>query len=174
MPSVRTRLVPVYRSFFLKSMRSGRDVSWWITTSGAASSIAVRSASRSNTSATAARAPAARTASARSSERVMPVTSCPAATSFATSGLPIAPLAPATNTLMGAPPAPCLSIQPSSPTVSSNEAKFAGPSQDVAASPMSIRWLSECRKYCTSASTSTGTRHRSRDTATSAATPSAR
>ena len=43
--------------------------------------------------------------SALSSERVMPVTSWRAATSFGTSEQPITPLAPATNTLTGRAPA---------------------------------------------------------------------
>jgi hypothetical protein len=83
-----------------KSIRSGREVSSWTITSGCASATAARSAPVSKTSTTAARAPAARTASALASDLVMPVTSWPAATSFGTSGRPIAPLAPATNTLM--------------------------------------------------------------------------
>ena len=49
------------------------------------------SAAASKTSQTTAFAPAARISSARSSRRVIPVTSCPAATSCRTSGLPIAP-----------------------------------------------------------------------------------
>ena len=95
----------MYSSCLRKSIRSGRAVSWCTTTSGAASTIAARSASASKTSTTAARAPAARTASALSSERVMPVTSWPAAISFGTSGRPIAPLAPAMKTLIAPPPA---------------------------------------------------------------------
>ena len=58
--------------------------------------------------------------------------------------------------------------------VSVSETKSAGPSQDGSDSPMSIRWLSACSAYCTSASASTGTRHDTRWTATSVAAPSAR
>ena len=48
----------------------------------------------------AASAPSARIRSAARSRRVIPVTSCPAATSAGTSGRPIAPLAPATKILI--------------------------------------------------------------------------
>jgi hypothetical protein len=48
----------------------------------------------------AARTPAAQIISARCSDRVVPVTSCPAATSRGTSERPMAPLAPATNTFI--------------------------------------------------------------------------
>src|SRR5689334_7583483 len=59
-------------------------------------------ASKALTRATA--APRSARAVAPASDRVIPVTACRRRTSSATSGRPIAPLAPATNTFMAAPP----------------------------------------------------------------------
>src|SRR5687768_18367967 len=66
--------------------------------SGAASVIAARTASASNTSQTTGSAPNASSCAARSTERVIAVTSCPAFNSCGTSGLPMTPVAPARNT----------------------------------------------------------------------------
>jgi hypothetical protein len=43
------------------------------------------------------------------------------------------------------------SITPSRMVVRTSDTRFAGPSQPGPASPTSIRWLSECRAYCTKA-----------------------
>ena len=105
----------------------------------------------------------------------MPVTSWPAAIRRGTSGRPTAPLAPATNTLIDAGSVQrARSSQPSSTVVSSSDTKFAGPSQSGSASPMSIRWLSECSAYWMKASPSTGMRHDACRRAMNAAIPSAR
>src|SRR5688500_1908887 len=53
---------------------------------------------RSRASPTNALTPASRRRAARSSERVMALTSCPASISWCTRGRPIAPVAPATKT----------------------------------------------------------------------------
>src|SRR3989440_9753088 len=100
-PSVRRRLVWwKLRSKCLKSLRPVRAVAWWMMASGFASSTASPTAPRSSRSSAAGSAPSAWRRSARSSDRVVPITSCPRSTSFGTSRVPIAPVAPATNTRM--------------------------------------------------------------------------
>ena len=81
------------------SIAFGMLVSWWITASGRASASALVSAAASKASTTTGSAPRSRIRAARSSERVLPVTSWPAARSMGSSLLPIAPAAPATKTL---------------------------------------------------------------------------
>src|SRR5215217_575950 len=60
--------------------------------------MAARTPWASNTSQTTGSAPTASSCAARSTERVMAVTSCPAFNSCGTSRVPITPVAPATNT----------------------------------------------------------------------------
>ena len=62
--------------------------------------MAARTPSASNTSQTTGSAPAASSCVARSTERVIAVTSCPAFNSCGTSWLPITPVAPARKTRM--------------------------------------------------------------------------
>jgi hypothetical protein len=76
------------------------SVSWLTTTSGRAAATTSATRPASKTSQTTPSAPAFRTASARSSNRVIAVTSCPAARRRSTSGRPIAPVPPATKTLI--------------------------------------------------------------------------
>ena len=71
-----------------------------MTASGEASAMAARTPSASNTSHTTGSAPTASSCAARSTERVIAVTSCPASNSCGTSGLPITPVAPARKTRM--------------------------------------------------------------------------
>ena len=78
----------------------GRSVSWLTTASGCASSTARAIAAASRTSTSTGSAPARASAPARSDERVVPVTVCPAAISAGTSRRPIAPDAPARKTWM--------------------------------------------------------------------------
>src|SRR5262245_43035909 len=80
----------------------GRAVNSSITTSAFDSRRACSTAGASNALTRATAAPRAARALAPASDRVMPVTACPRRTSSATSGRPIAPLAPATNTFMAA------------------------------------------------------------------------
>jgi hypothetical protein len=92
------------RSGCLISLRPGsplRAVSWWTITSGSVSATARATASGSSASATTGWAKV-RSMSVLAGERVMPITSWPAAASWGTSWLPIAPVAPATNTFMAA------------------------------------------------------------------------
>ena len=96
MPSVRSRLV----SAKVPSKSRGEPipasaVSWCMTASGRAAAIAASTAGRSSASTTTGSAPAARMASARAGERVVPVTWWPAATSSGISREPMAPAAPA-------------------------------------------------------------------------------
>src|SRR5262245_52938746 len=72
-----------------------------MTTSGAASITALRSACLSRASMTTAFAPSSESVSAFSAERVVPTTSWPAWRSCSTSGRPITPLAPARKTFIG-------------------------------------------------------------------------
>jgi hypothetical protein len=65
--------------------------------------MAARTPWASNTSQTTGSAPTASSCAARSTERVIAVTSCRAFTSCGTSGLPITPVAPAKNTHMALP-----------------------------------------------------------------------
>ena len=93
------------RSGFLISLRPGsplRAVSSWTITSGSVSATAPATASGSTASATTGQAPRARSMSVLAGDRVMAITSWPAAASRGTSWVPIAPVAPATNTFMGA------------------------------------------------------------------------
>jgi len=80
--------------------RAGIEVSSWITTSRAALSIASMTAAGSSASATTGFAPMARRMPTLFGVRVMPVTACPALSSTGTSLRPIAPVAPATKTLI--------------------------------------------------------------------------
>ena len=105
MPSVRSRFVAANaRSMLRGNLRSPSAVSWWTTTSGSAAVTAATTASRSSASAITGVAPAARSVSAFAGERVMPMTSWPFATSARTSGVPMAPVAPATKMRMGRSP----------------------------------------------------------------------
>ena len=104
-PSVRSRFVAANaRSMLRGSLRSPSAVSWWTTTSGSAAVTAATTASRSSASATTASAPAARSAPAFAPDLVMPVTSWPSAISARTSGVPMAPVAPAMKMRMGRSP----------------------------------------------------------------------
>jgi hypothetical protein len=69
-----------------------------MTASGEASAMAARTPSASNTSQTTGSAPTASSCAARSTERVIAVTSYPAFNSCGTRGVPITPVAPARNT----------------------------------------------------------------------------
>jgi len=80
--------------------RAGIEVSSWITTSRAALSIASMTAAGSSASATTGFAPMARRMPTLFGVRVMPVTACPALSSTGTSLRPMAPVAPATKTLI--------------------------------------------------------------------------
>ena len=80
----------------------GSAVSSSITTSAFDSRRARSSPGASNALTRATAAPRSARAVAPASDRVMPVTACPRRISSATSGRPIAPLAPATNTFMAA------------------------------------------------------------------------
>ena len=73
-----------------------------MTTSGSARTTASRTAAASSASATTGWAPAARRPASLPGVRVMATTSWPASTSAGTRDPPIAPLAPATKTLMSA------------------------------------------------------------------------
>ena len=80
----------------------GSAVSSSITTSAFDSRRACSSPGASNALTRATAAPRSARAAAPASDRVMPVTACPRRTSSATSGRPIAPLAPATKTFIAA------------------------------------------------------------------------
>src|SRR5918996_5704122 len=100
-PSVRRRFVLVNAWSKRRGLNSGGiAVSSWTITSGAASATAPLTASRSSASTTVGVPPAASSARARSTDLVVPVTSCPRRISDRTSGDPIAPVAPATKTRM--------------------------------------------------------------------------
>src|SRR6266511_3522309 len=71
--------------------------------SGRAAATASRTACGSRTSSTIGSAPSRRSRSAFSAEREVPTTSCPRSTSCGTSRVPIAPVAPATKTLIVSP-----------------------------------------------------------------------
>ena len=117
---------------------------------------------------------------------VIPVTSCPAATSWRTSGRPITPLAPATNTFIGLPlrsglAAPgAWSWPPPRPDrrTAARRARCrscrAIPRASLRASPTSKAWLMACSPYQIAPSTRTGARHAGRWAATSTAIPKAR
>ena len=79
---------------------SGIAVSWCTMTSGRAVATASATWSGSSASATTGTAPSPDSSSRLDALRVIPCTSWPAATSRGTSCLPIAPDAPATNTLI--------------------------------------------------------------------------
>ena len=100
---MRSRLVSAKsRSTRRALSRAGIAVSSWTTTSGSARATASATAAALSASATTGSAPAARRAASLPGVRVIAVTEWPASTSPATSGRPIAPLAPATKTLMSA------------------------------------------------------------------------
>ncbi len=75
-------------------------MSSWTITSGSAAPTAAATASASSASAIAASAPSASISPRFAGERLIPVTSCPAASSIGKSCLPRAPVAPATKTFI--------------------------------------------------------------------------
>src|SRR5262245_63072152 len=102
-PSSRSRLSPAAAAAMSAGL-FGSAVNSSITTSAFDSHRACSSPGASYAPTRATAAPRSARAVAPASDRVMPVTACPLRTSSATSGRPIAPLAPATNTFMAASP----------------------------------------------------------------------
>src|SRR5215470_4173355 len=81
--------------------RFGSDVSSSMIASGRILAVSALTASASSAFTTTPSAPFSRSIFIPASLLVIPITSCLAATSAATSGLPMAPLAPATSTFIG-------------------------------------------------------------------------
>src|SRR5580704_13013276 len=104
--------VPVVRSWLVtakslsklrKSFSALSEVIWWMMTSGLARPTAVSTASASRPSTMTGVAPSRRISVSLTADRVVPVTSWPAAVSNGTRRCPMTPAAPATNTRMMAP-----------------------------------------------------------------------
>ena len=99
-PSMRMRALRGYwAASCVSSNTRGKSVSWCMTMSGRAATTARFNPSASYTSATADVTPTALRSRAASTERVMPVTSWPAARKSGVNRRPMAPLAPARNSL---------------------------------------------------------------------------
>src|SRR5436309_10949490 len=109
-PSSRSRRSPSAAAAMSAGLL-GSAVSSSITTSAFDSRTARSSPGASNALTRATAAPRLANAVAPATDRVMPVTACPRRISSATSGRPIAPLAPATNTFMAASPGTGLFLQ---------------------------------------------------------------
>ena len=134
-------------------MRVGSAVSWWIDDLRPRGDDGPRSAGASNASAIAGSTPRARSAAALSSLRAQRRDLVAGREQLSISGRPIAPVAPATKTLIGRPPAPSAwsrhadSSQAVAASSAASETASNAPTQPGSASPMSTMWLTRCSAH---------------------------